>query len=538
VKPKLIAIYVIIVSAPLIAVVALGFTLARNEQRMVAIRFHDLLLGRLADIRSSINGLIQERERDVTAAGTLSTTSRDELRRLSRSSGTIRQYFVLGLDGQLIYPSPASELTISETQFLERTRSIWTNGEIPRASGESALFQAVSLRPAQSSSAVADKGWHSGYWGSGLELIYWWRDEQGNIVGAEFSTARLTADIIGILPVSWPGMPRENSALPEARIELVDAKGTTLYGWGGYSTSEGEEPLAELALSPPLASWSLRYFAPNAVQSTVGSGTLFNVLSGAIVIAIALVGLSIYFYRENTRAIREAMQRVTFVNQVSHELKTPLTNIRMYAEMLQDELGDAEPGNRSRLDVIVSESQRLSRLIGNVLTFGRSDKGLLTLHLTPGSIDDAVRALLAQFEPALHLRGICVESDLGADQTVLFDQDALDLILGNLISNAEKYAASGKMIRVNTRQAGDTVTIRVADEGPGIPRAYHEKIFEPYFRISDKLTDGVAGAGFGLTIARELAVLHGGGVLLEPSKTGTCFKVELHTTQPIQGSAS
>src|SRR6185503_4134452 len=102
-------------------------------------------------------------------------------------------------------------------------------------------------------------------------------------------------------------------------------------------------------------------------------------------------------------------------------------------------------------------------------------------------------------------------------------------ILGNLFSNVEKYAAQGGLMEVTSRQNGSTTLIVVADRGPGIPRGQEEKIFDPFHRLSNKLSDGVTGTGIGLSIARELARKHGGDLKAVASDVGACFLLELRT---------
>ncbi len=167
---------------------------------------------------------------------------------------------------------------------------------------------------------------------------------------------------------------------------LLDTKGAPIYQWGGYGPADDERPRATLALSYPLGGWSLAYYAPPELTRAGLSRSLwFNVGSAVVAVALAVLGLAAYFYRENARDMRVAAQRVSFVNQVSHELKTPLTNIRMYAELLEQEIDESQEKPRRHLDIIVSESQRLSRLIGNVLTFSRRERHTLQLRPHPAS---------------------------------------------------------------------------------------------------------------------------------------------------------
>ena len=344
----------------------------------------------------------------------------------------------------------------------------------------------------------------------------------------ELNRARLIADIIAELPDSGGEQPR----LPHGRIALVDSKGQTIYQWGAYDPPEDERPQVGLRLKHPLASWRLDYFASAAEFGEALAGSMFlNLVMGLSAVAIALVGMAVYFYRESSRELREAAQWVSFVNQVSHELKTPLTNIRMYGELLQDQIPEDEEKASQYVDVVVTESERLSRLIGNVLTFARQQRDQLVLRTAPGCADDVIRSVLAHFRPSLEAKGVEVEFVAGAPACVELDSDVLEQILGNLFGNVEKYAASGGFMRVGSKQDGERTLLTVADRGPGIPKGREDEIFRPFRRLSNRLTDGVTGTGIGLSIARDLAQLHGGDLRLVPSEEGACFEVELRTPQ-------
>jgi signal transduction histidine kinase len=336
----------------------------------------------------------------------------------------------------------------------------------------------------------------------------------------------MLADIVGDLPNSDPSDP----ALQRARIALTGGDGVPVYQWGTYEPGQGEPPRVRLELNHPLDAWSLSYFAPPAETGrALSRGTLFNLAAGLTALVFALIGLASYFYRESTREMREAGERVSFVNQVSHELKTPLTNIRMYAELLEQSLPENDSKAAQQLGVIVSESQRLSRLIGNVLSFARRQNDKLVLHSTPGNIDRCIQFVLDHFRATFESKGVKTVFTGGADAMVEFDRDALEQILGNLFSNVEKYATSGGLMEVTSRQNESTSSIVVSDRGPGIPKGQEEKIFDPFHRLSNKLTDGVTGTGIGLTIARDLARRHGGDLKAVPSDTGARFELTLHT---------
>jgi len=450
-----------------------------------------------------------------------------------------RQVFALDAEGRRIHPPPEGDLSEAEQQFIERATHLWNRnvfyhlegpaheGSSPPASvpiGAPTVGEGKATRTR--SGGARPYGWHVWYWGRGLNLIFWRRLDSGQVVGVEIDRVRLASDLIGELPETDDTEPLR----PQGRIALADSQGDTLYQWGAYEPAEGEAPRVGLPLRHPLSAWKLEYFVPEAaLDAGLGRSVLFNVLSGVIVIFLALMGLAVYFYRESSRDMREAQQRMTFVNRVSHELRTPLTNIRMYAELLQESLAEGEEKNSRYIGVLVSESERLSRLIANVLTFGRKQDQRLTLRKSPGVVDEVLLAALAQFAPSMEAKGIAVTVSGDAEAEVLLDGDALQQILGNLFSNVEKYAASGESMTVQSEQDGDWTTIKVSDKGPGIPHANRDRIFEPFYRISDKLTGGVAGTGIGLSIARDLAHLHGGDLVLVPTASGACFRLTLQT---------
>ena len=421
------------------------------------------------------------------------------------------------------FPAPTQQFVASQgvSQMAQQTR--------PSNQGVPQMTQQMSS-PGQQSGRPKAHGWYVWYWGRGIHVLFWRRTPAGGILGAELDGARLMADVVAVLPETL-----EEGSFP-GRVTLCDSLGEVIYQWGGYDPPERAIPVADKALGYPLSAWGLRYYLPPGYLNTKGGALYFNLLGGLVAAGLAFVGLAVYFYRESAREMRDAAQRVTFVNQVSHELKTPLTNIRMYAELLERTLPEEEEKTRGHLGIIVSESQRLSRLIGNILTFSRKQRRKLNLHMSPGAVDEVVQTVLDHFRASLEDQGIRVRFEAGAAQTVQLDSDALAQILGNLFNNVEKYAASGGEMRVATRQESGWSVITVSDNGPGIPPGQREKIFLPFHRISDKLNDGVTGTGIGLTISRDLARLHGGGLVALPSERGAVFELRIAT--PREGGAT
>ncbi len=515
----------LIVLVPLAIVGWLGTRLAREQHQRADERLASVMRATLRRLDAEIGTLLDDRARELRSGVDGMVLDAEELRHLTRRTPVASQYFLADDAGELLHPSLMERLPAGEEDFLRRTREIWARRRL--LVGEDQGNAPRETAPGQPAIGRS-QGWYPWFWGDGLRLILWWRHGDGQIAGAELDRMRLLSDVVASLPDTDPGAP----GLESGRIRLLDARGVVLYQWGAYEPAAGEWPRVSQSLGHPLSAWSLEYLA------AAGSGegwrsVLAGLLPGLGGLAVVVIGLAFYFYRESSREMRDAAQRVSFVNQVSHELKTPLTNIRMYAELLEDELGGEGEGARQHLGVIVSESQRLSRMILNILTFNRGERRELKLRRRTGVVDEAVAALLEQFRPSLENHGIVLGFEPGAGRPVSLDADAVQQIMANLLSNVEKYAAAGKRVDVATEQTGDEVTVTVCDRGPGVDESERERIFEPFYRPSNALCDGVTGTGIGLAIARDLAALHGGDLELVAAQNkvpqnGACFRLTLH----------
>jgi len=256
------------------------------------------------------------------------------------------------------------------------------------------------------------------------------------------------------------------------------------------------------------------------------TNTIFDFLTLAIAatLAIGLALLGWVVAAAQRRALHEVTARVSFVNRVSHELGAPLTNLGLYLDLARDSLtaGDAAESAR-RLAIATEETGRLSRLVANVLTFARGERQSLELHSADCRPGEIVRGVLEQFSPALARRSIAVETDLDDTATAHLDSDALAQITANLISNVEKYAASGGWMRISLASADGELVLRVTDRGPGIPTGDAARVFLPFERLDSSLTEGVSGTGLGLAIARDLARRMSGDVILESSDAAGCI---------------
>lgn len=539
---RFILVLVLLVAVPTGLLAWLGNRLRESELHTTRERVQELLRGNLREHDRLIQELLAKREREMLMH-TPDEVLQPETRAVLGMHPLFDFVFVLDVEGKFLYPIVDSPtLSEGERELLARLRPLQEAGGLMFHSAEpvsSSQAESQSSQPQQkvsvhrpperrqasvSQASPARNGWHPWFWHDGLHLIYRHRSADGTILAFELNRARLLADIVAALP-DTPVAPVAGYPAPSSRIVLRNANGDALYQWGNYEPDKDTHPHAILPLSHPLSSWQLAYFAD--VKTLPGGGAAYTTRGLALaIVAVALVmsGLATVIYRASSRRLAEASTRVSFVNRVSHELKTPLTNIRLYGELLEDEIEEEEATAKRYVTVIRDESRRLSRLIHNVLSFSRSQRSRLQIHRREVALDALVSEALEQFSIDFDEKGIKLETDLGFGREVQADPDAVEQVLVNLLSNASKYAVDGHWLGVRTGEVDGHAFVRIADHGPGIPARSREKVFEPFHRLSDRLSEGVSGTGIGLTISRELARMHGGDLRVLESEHGALFE--------------
>ncbi len=244
----------------------------------------------------------------------------------------------------------------------------------------------------------------------------------------------------------------------------------------------------------------------------------------AVVIALAA------FWRNLHEQVQLSRKKDDFISAVSHELRTPLTSIRMYTEMLEKDWVKTDQKRREYYATMRQESERLTRLIENVLDFSRIQRGKKQYHFALGDINRCVEDVVRMMRPCTERAGFAIIWDPGDVGPFMFDRDAVAQIVINLLDNALKYAngTPDKRILIRTRKQKQHVIVEVEDHGPGIPRSQQKKIFEAFYRCGDESTRQATGTGLGLALVKRFAEAHRGFVEITTAKpAGTCFRVAL-----------
>jgi len=262
-------------------------------------------------------------------------------------------------------------------------------------------------------------------------------------------------------------------------------------------------------------------FLPAALMLTVGILILVygsfarDYLFGTLILALVAttVAGSIATLAVLYREARVAKLQTDFVNKVSHDLRTPLTSIRMFVETLQ--MGRIQDPERQKeaLSIVAEETERLSGLINRLLDWARMESGRRSFNLVRQPVEPIVEAAIqAVGAQTLHQQLELVRDiPLGLPQ-VLADREALTEAVLDLLANAVKYTGPEKRIEVKAWARGPTVYVSVTDNGPGIPQREQKRIFEKFYRSTDALERSIEGTGLGLAMAKHVVTRHGGNI--------------------------
>jgi signal transduction histidine kinase len=272
-------------------------------------------------------------------------------------------------------------------------------------------------------------------------------------------------------------------------------------------------------------------------RSFPGNRTPAALIAGGIGLILLLTMLSGYLFLHGVnRDLHIAEMRSHFVASVSHELKTPLTAIRMFAETLALGRTRDETTRSEYLETIVDESERLARLVDNVLDFSKIEQGKKIYRMRPTALADVVRSAARAMRYPLSQQGFDLSVSIDERLPKLSaDPDALEQAILNLLSNAMKYSKTSRQIDLScSRYNGDAV-IAVTDHGIGIATTDQARIFEKFYRVRSQDTDLIAGTGLGLTLVKHIAQSHGGSVDVQsvPGR-GSTFSIRI----PVPPEAS
>jgi signal transduction histidine kinase len=443
--------------------------------------------------------------------------------------------FVVTLDGQMLAPAlfadaAARKFRLEHQQFLTGVSGVEVYMDTPKGPMSLSKLEAkesgaqpivVEFKDALEG---ANEGAVARFLQDRLNLLFWCRPEGDTnaVFGAQIDVDRLAGELAALVRVE-PGLARE------IVLALLDDQGRPVSMSRANFSADWRRPFLSRDIGDVLPHWKVGVYlaSPSAFQtSATAVRVTLGSLIGLLVLAIGIGGWLVV--ADLKRQLMLAQQKTDFVSNVSHELKTPLTSIRMFSELLAEGRVPEPERQKHFLSIITAETARLTRLINNVLDFAKLERGEKKYRLEPVDLATLARETCETYRAHLEDSGIQLRCGVPDEALpIKADRDAISQVLVNLLSNAEKYGDK-KEIDFRAERNGSSVCVKVIDRGAGVPPGCEEKIFEQFFRAHDSLSSGIQGSGLGLTLARQIARAHGGDVTFDRRDGGgSCFTLRL-----------
>ncbi len=324
-------------------------------------------------------------------------------------------------------------------------------------------------------------------------------------------------------------------ASPEVSLALLGSQGELVTQTQARFEADWSTPFVAAEVGQILPRWEVAAYLLDPDALSASAKTVLITLSLTIVTLVGAVAVGSWLIlRSVNYEMQMAARKTDFVSNVSHELKTPLTSIRMFSELLEGaEEYDTEQ-TRKYSGVISKESARLTRLIDRLLDFSRLDRDEMKLREEEVDLAELVRETVDNYRLQIEAEGLEVKLSIVSNDPVLThgDRDALSQVLLNLLTNAEKYAAGGGEVCVSLGTPSDgMVRLLVQDRGPGISKQHQRRIFEKFYRADESISSGIEGSGIGLALCRQIVERHHGQIrYLKRDGGGSTFAINLPTT--------
>jgi signal transduction histidine kinase len=370
------------------------------------------------------------------------------------------------------------------------------------------------------------------------------RDRMTSFIGFSVDPDRLRKEYFPSLLRSRLGMLQGPTGFPPLVVTLLDEAGRVVSDSGAQPTKTfiDERAFPLIFFDQELLQYAAPYETHREIwklRTGYGNQTIPEIVRASsrpqialmTMLAIGMAAGVFFVARAAAREVRLAELKSNFVSSVSHDLKTPLALIQLFAETL--ELGRLKSTERAQeyYHIINSEARKLTRLIDNILDFSKMEAGLRPYQVSLAHVGDVTAQALAALESQFKQNHFRVQAEVASDlPPVLVDQGAVEQALENVLSNAMKYSGDSRDISVRVFRDGRFACVAVTDRGIGIPRRYQRRIFRKFYRIESDAVSGPQGCGLGLAIVDHTMRGHGGHVRVEsePERGSTftlCFPI-------------
>ena len=317
--------------------------------------------------------------------------------------------------------------------------------------------------------------------------------------------ARSVSEILGQFHPS-------DSDPPDLAFTVSDENSQVLYSHA--ATQNGY--FFESNFNRPFSNWKAQVGLKNTNLDELAHDSFMHSAGATIFVLILLLCGMALTIRATDREARLAQAKSTFVANVSHELKTPLSLISLFSEILELGRVNNEEKRTEYYRIIRHESLRLNKTIDNILDFSRIEAGRKTYQLVAGDIAEVIEHVLSTYRYQIISSGFDIQTDIQPDlPPVLVDHDAMAQAISNLLDNAIKYSGKVKQISITAKRLESDVCIEIADHGIGIPRSEQAKVFDKFYRVGNGLVHDVKGSGLGLSLVKHIIEAHNGNISVE-----------------------
>jgi signal transduction histidine kinase len=266
----------------------------------------------------------------------------------------------------------------------------------------------------------------------------------------------------------------------------------------------------------PFSNWKVRVGLKNTNLDDLARNSFLHSAGATLLVLLFLFTGMALIIRATDREARLAQAKSNFVSNVSHELKTPLSLLSLFSEILELGRVDSEEKKTEYYRIIRHESLRLNKMIDNILDFSKIEAGRKTYNFADGDMTEVIEQVLSSYRYQILNSGFDVQTNLQPDlPPVLIDRDAMAQAVSNLLDNAIKYSRDVKQLSITTGRRGSDLSIEIADRGIGIPRAEQAKVFEKFYRVGNGLVHDVKGSGLGLSLVKHIIEAHNGTISVE-----------------------
>ena len=337
--------------------------------------------------------------------------------------------------------------------------------------------------------------------------------EQSGFAGVLLNERFVSDDLIaGTINKTLDIYHQTTAASSAIAITITDENRQVLYANAAAQTGY----LFESNFDRPFSSWKAAIGLKDTNLDELARNSFLHSAGATLLVLLFLLGGMALIIRATDREARLAQAKSNFVSNVTHELKTPLSLLSLFSEILELGRVNSEEKKTEYYRIIRHESLRLNKMIDNILDFSKIEAGRKTYVFAHTDMTVVIEQVLSSYRYQIVNSGFEIQTNIQPSlPPVLIDRDAMAQALSNLLDNAIKYSCKVKQLSITTETRGAVLSIEIADHGIGIPRAEHAKIFEKFYRVGDGLVHDVKGSGLGLSLVKHIIEAHHGTISVE-----------------------